>query len=62
MLQIGLLLFNLLLGGVSKSVPQAQLMLTVHDIDELLGFLTKGGVKGTSDGAAPGSEVLVCCR
>src|SRR5437773_10087380 len=45
MLQIGLLLLNLFLGGVSKSVAQAQLMLTVHDIDEPLGFLTKGGVK-----------------
>ena len=31
----------------------SQLMLTVHDIDELLGFLTKGGVKVITAGGKP---------
>jgi catechol 2,3-dioxygenase-like lactoylglutathione lyase family enzyme len=31
----------------------SQLMLTVHDIDELLGFLTKGGVKVITTGGKP---------
>src|SRR5215468_2509912 len=31
----------------------SQLMLTVHDIDELLGFLTKGGVKTITAGGKP---------